>query len=135
MRIFNQSSFKILENALDAATLRQQVISNNVANVDTPHFKRSEVRFEELLKQEIQSRTMEGYRTHERHIEINAPGTQSIKPKVVQDHSTQQNNNRNNVDIDFEMARLAQNQLVHQALVDRMNGRFSSLRTVIGGGQ
>ena len=48
-QIMNSSNFDYLSRGLEAANLRHEVISNNIANVNTPHFKRSAVNFEDLL--------------------------------------------------------------------------------------
>ena len=50
---------------------------------------------------------------------------------MVTDHSTTFNHNGNNVDIEYEMALLAQNQLRYNLLIDRTNGYFKNLRTAI----
>ena len=52
-RITSSPVVSVLQNAMGAATLRQKVISNNIANVNTPNFKKSEVMFEDLLSQEL----------------------------------------------------------------------------------
>lgn len=45
------------------------------------------------------------------------------------------NHNGNNVDIDFEMSQMAQNQIYYNALIDRLNGQFNSIKTVLGSGR
>jgi len=67
MFLLNQPSLNLLERSLSASTLRQQVISNNIANVDTPQFKRSDVKFEEMLHSELDGLSVEGYRSDPRH--------------------------------------------------------------------
>ncbi len=132
--MFETRALSLLERSLDAAALRQKVIANNIANVDTPNYKRSDVRFEELLRQELDGKrkSIVGYRTDPRHIPIGRrpAGTASL-PQVVTDHSTTFNHNGNNVDIEYEMALLAQNQLRYNLLIDRTNGYFKNLRTAI----
>jgi flagellar basal-body rod protein FlgB len=110
------------------------VISNNVANVDTPYFKRSDVRFEELLQQELEAQTIEGFRTDPRHIPIGR-STQSVEPQVIRDEYTLMNNNMNNVDIDYEMALMAKNQLRYNVLVQQVNHDLKMYRTALNGGR
>lgn len=50
MGLLNSVSFQRLQGGLDAATKRQSVLANNVANNDTPNFKRSDVSFESFLR-------------------------------------------------------------------------------------
>ena len=52
-QIFNSSNFNYLPRAMTAATIRQEVIADNVANVNTPNFRKSVVTFEDLLAREI----------------------------------------------------------------------------------
>jgi len=118
----NGNQFKLLERSLDAANLRQTVIANNIANADTPYFKRSDVQFEEVLRKAMDGSIskLEGRRTDPRHIHIGISG-QEVKPAIVQDDSTVMNNNLNNVDIDMEMALLAKNQLRYNTIIQQVN--------------
>lgn len=98
----------MIESTLDAASLRQKVIANNIANVDTPNFKRTEVQFEELLQSQMRNEgNLVGVRTHENHIPIGLPKNQMPEPQLQTDQMTSMNNNGNNVDIDYEMTLLA----------------------------
>ncbi|AEI44347.1 flagellar basal body rod protein FlgB [Paenibacillus mucilaginosus] len=132
MNILNKPGFNLLERSLDAAALRQKVIADNVANVDTPNFKRSDVRFEELLQQEMNGGGLVGRRTNAKHIPIGQASSAGT-PQIVQDSQTMMNNNLNNVDIDYEMALMAKNQLRYNVMVQQVNGEIKKLRTAIGG--
>lgn len=135
MQILNGSGMRLLEHSLDAATLRQQVTANNIANVDTPNFKRSEVRFAEYLKSASQTGPrIAGYRTHEKHLPIGLPAHSVPQARVIKDErETMMNNNRNNVDIDYEMSLMAKNQMQYNMLVEQLNHEFKLFRTSIGG--
>jgi len=133
MNVLGGSDMARLKGAIAAAELRQQVIADNIANVDTPGFKRSEVLFEELLASRMGSRPkLEARRTHEKHIPFGRQGS-VVRPKLVTDQSTAMNNNTNNVDIDREMALLAKNQLRYNALIQQLNHEISMLRIGIEG--
>jgi flagellar basal-body rod protein FlgB len=133
MNILNKPAFNQLERSLDASTLRQRVIADNVANVDTPYFKRSEVRFEELLQQEMNGTSFEGYRTDPRHFYIGRPITSSVQPQIVRDNQSTVNNNLNNVDIDSEMSLMAKNQLRYNVMVQQVSSEIKKARTAIAG--
>jgi flagellar basal-body rod protein FlgB len=134
MILLNQPGFNLMERSLDAAALRQKVIANNIANVDTPYFKRSDVQFEDLLQSQMNGMTapIVGKRTNPRHFNI---GNQSseVEPKIVTDENSSINNNLNNVDIDYEMSLLAKNQLRYNVLVQQVNAEFRNMQTAIGG--
>lgn len=136
MGLFQSTSFNLLERSLDATALRQKVIANNIANVDTPNFKRSEVHFEQLLQNEMNTLTtsgFRGYRTHEKHIQIGLPHSSQIEAEVHEVDKSVINNNQNNVDIDAEMSRMAENQLNYNILVQQLNHHLRLTRTAIGG--
>lgn len=132
--LFNSQVFQILEKSLDSSALRQKVISNNIANVNTPKFKRSDVHFEEELAKVLDKKSLKLAGTDEQHIGIKR-GIDKIAPKIIPDQSTTMRTDDNNVDIDAEMVHLAQNQIYYDALVQRINGKFGSLRTVITEGR
>ncbi|MBO8155244.1 MAG: flagellar basal body rod protein FlgB [Bacillaceae bacterium] len=122
-----------LEHYLDYASLKNETISNNIANVDTPNYKAKDVVFKDVFQKAVQSPSVEAKRTHPKHIPFS---TTTYSPfSVVTKTGTSYNHNGNNVDIDKEMVELAKNQIYYQALVDRLNGKFGSLQTVLKGGR
>ncbi len=138
MNLLGGASFQRIESAISAASLRQSVLANNIANVDTPYYKRSDVAFEELLAQAMggqsSTQTLSGKVTNARHIPINGSSMSSLPmPQVITENSTSINNNRNNVDIDKEMALMAENQLRYNLLVQQINHEVKMLRTGIEG--
>jgi flagellar basal-body rod protein FlgB len=133
--LLNSVSFQRLQGGIDAANKRQSVLANNVANVDTPNFKRSDVSFESFLKQQesgIKS-TMSAKVSNSRHIQF---GNNTVVPAAVvnTDKATSMNNNDNNVDVDREMALSAENQLRYSSYVEQVNSQISMMRAVIQGG-
>lgn len=133
-QIFNSSNFNYLPRAMTAASIRQEVIANNVANVNTPNFKKSTVEFEDLLAREIYGEEPDGklklVRTHDKHLPIETLPFHA-EPQIVQDNSTTMRVDKNNVDIDIEMATLAKNQLYYNAVVTEFGGHVSRLKNVI----
>ncbi|WP_429876346.1 flagellar basal body rod protein FlgB [Fictibacillus sp. NRS-1165] len=126
--MFTSPIFQMLERGLDAAALRQETISDNLANINTPNYKAKKVQFQTEL-----DGCLSAYRTSSRHIPFNQSSGQSMT--VARDNSTMMNNNGNNVDLDKEMTDLAKNEILNQALVQRLNGKFNSLQMVIKGGK
>lgn len=135
MDLLTNASVQRLEGALHAASLRQQVLANNIANVDTPYFKRSDVTFEKLLSQAIgpgSGKSLTGRLTDTRHIPIGASAL-PVKPRIVTEGKTAINNNRNNVDIDKEMALVAENQMRYNLYVQQLNHEIKMMRIGIEG--
>lgn len=133
MKIFNQS-FQLLEKALSTATLKQKVISSNIANVDTPNYKSKQVDFHALLNDALNETSMTSYKTNTKHLPFSSENSH-FNPKIKVNNETKYKENGNNVDMDYEMAQLAKNQLWYNAVTDRVNGQIGSLRTVINEGR
>ncbi|MDF2590143.1 MAG: hypothetical protein K0S41_3984 [Anaerocolumna sp.] len=115
----------ILDKAADASWTRNQVITNNIANVDTPNYKRKDVEFQNLLEKE-----MLGEGSLDKKV-ANA-NLNSLTPNVYTDHvSLSYRLDGNNVDIDTETANLAENQIRYYALMDAMTQEFSRIKSVL----
>ncbi|WJH30050.1 MULTISPECIES: flagellar basal body rod protein FlgB [Paenibacillus] len=134
MNLLNDISFKRLQGALDASNTRQQTIADNIANADTPYYKRSDVSFEKILKQQTDGDmpVLKGKVTDSRHFVI-GPSSSVPTPVVTMDHSTSMNNNQNNVDIDKEMSLLAENQLRYNAYIQQVNEQIKMMRVGVEG--
>ncbi|HZG15074.1 MAG TPA: flagellar basal body rod protein FlgB [Candidatus Bathyarchaeia archaeon] len=134
--MINTEQIRMLERSLDAATLRQRTIANNIANMDTPHFKSKQVVFEDLLQQELSGSTpsLQAYRTNSRHI---AFGAQAEGPnaRIVSNPNGIVQNNGNDVDVEYEMNQLAKNQIWYNGLTQMTNGYFTKIRSVLEGGK
>ena|SRR5690625_707712 len=130
MKLFD-STMNTLEHALHFSSKRNTVISNNIANVDTPNYKAQDVVFNDVLHNTLHQQT-QAKRTHPQHLPFSTvnKGYQTITNK-----NTIYTNNLNNVDIDKEMTNLAKNQIYYRSLVDRLNGKFNTLQTVVRGGR
>jgi len=129
--LFNKT-MSLMEKGLDAASLRNSVIANNLANVDTPGFKRSDVLFEEELRKAIsQQGRIKGLVTNEKHIPIGGRSAPEVRPKITVTNETSMRNDGNNVDIDREMAALAKNTILFSVLAQELNGEFQKLRSAI----
>ncbi|MDQ2085900.1 flagellar basal body rod protein FlgB [Herbivorax sp. ANBcel31] len=125
-----------LEKSLDAALLRNEAISQNISNVDTPNYRRKTVAFEEHLRDALGRDTINGTRTDHRHIPIGAKNFDDIEIKIGEDGSNSDMRlDGNNVDIDSEMAQLAKNSIKYDVLAQRLNDDFRRIKTVISEGR
>lgn len=109
--------------AMAGLTARQRTIANNVANVDTPNFKASEVHFEDALKTAISRR-----QTGADQLSLNAA---TVRTSLNSATSTR--GDGNNVDIDREMQVLGETNLTYSALTQVMSSRLGTLRGIITG--
>lgn len=116
--------YNLLKQALDVSALKQETISNNIANVNTPDFKSDKVLFEDYFKNSISKNTLSN--THERHFAVG-----NTLPRVEKNEDTFIQDNGNNVDIDYEMAELSANNLYYDAVVSQLNAQYAMIRSVI----
>lgn len=128
----------LLEKSLDASMVRRRVLSDNIANADVPHFKRSDVSFEEILKRAIHSEKIEKMNavptkfTDERHIEFFKPlDYKEVKPKINIDYLTTMRADGSNVDIEKEVSEATQNQMHYTMVIERFNQNNRILNTVM----
>jgi flagellar basal-body rod protein FlgB len=113
----------VLGVALKGTWKRNEAISGNIANVDTPGYKRKDVAFESLLSEALM--TSSG--------KLDKSELAGIIPKVTTDRSSLSYRlDGNNVDIDSEMSYLAENQLKYNALINQVNYKFNWLKDAMG---
>ena len=131
--IFRKTNIPLLHKGLRAYSMRQKSIADNIANVDTPGFRRSEVTFEEDLKAAFKKKGIGGYVTHENHMPIGGREIEEVKPKYIIPKDPTLASGMSNVDIDKEMAELAKNQIRYQGASILIGNIFSRLRSAIRG--
>lgn len=119
-------ALKLLEGGLDGLSLRNKVLADNIANNDTPNFKRSDVNFESVLQAAIGKDPVLPLKTSlPGHLPGVGTGAGAV---VVQDNSTTIRNDGNNVDIDSEMAKVGENTIHYYSLVQALSSEISILR-------
>ncbi|MDH5656474.1 MAG: flagellar basal body rod protein FlgB [Spirochaetia bacterium] len=130
-------SLKMLEMGLDAAMVRRNVLANNIANVDVPHFKRSEVSFEENIRRAIDSTRREREEPllntiHKEHIAgRKGRDFRRVVPQIHTDYNSSMRNDGNNVDMEDEIAKLNRNQLHYNLMADRAGKKLRHLNSLV----
>jgi flagellar basal-body rod protein FlgB len=128
---------RLFHAALDGLSARQRVISDNVANVDTPDFKASKVTFEGALKQAsgtLKQPTLQMFKVQNA---VDGPENTplTVHPQTVTLSETTRRNDGNNVDIDEEMLDLTNTNISYNALIQATSSRLASLRYVVNDGR
>ena len=119
----------VLKAAADASWTREEVLTNNIANVDTPNYKRQDVDFTTYLRSAL-SRTNGGSSSLKNR--VNNLNYNDIAIKTYTDNSTLSYRlDGNNVDLSTENVELASEQINYNALIDSMNNEFSRFKTVL----
>ncbi len=125
----------ILHRTMDVSMLRHQVSANNIANADTPNFKRSTVNFESELKRALDSEKVKkpkAYLTHPKHIPFDrTQNYREVRPRRVLDYLSQSDNNGNNVNLEEESMLLLQNQLRYNLLTRSVSNQFNRVNIVL----
>ncbi|MDR1615715.1 MAG: flagellar basal body rod protein FlgB [Syntrophomonadaceae bacterium] len=137
--IFSNQVNTILKLGMDAASMRNEVIADNIANAETPGFKKSEVDFEQRLQGIINKNYSDKTSlllniTNTRHMQIN-DGNQlaMFQPRIRAVDGTSSRNDGNNVDIDVEMANNTKNNTFYEAVNRSMTNEIKILRLAITG--
>jgi len=120
----------ILHRTMDSELLRRNVISDNIANADTPHFKRSVVNFESELKRALRP---------EREMSMSVKLSWSKQPADYKDvratreldYLTSSDNNGNNVELEQEMMLAVQNQMRYSLMTQAVNSQFQRMNSVL----
>ena len=127
-RILGTETFLTAQGALDGLSARHAALSDNIANVNTPGYKRKTVPFEEALERAV----------HDAISPCTGAACGPVKPfspPVVRETDSSARADGNNVDIEREMVLLAENTLRYETLTQYVGGFFSGLKMVINSGK
>ena len=115
------SYINVLDRAADASWTRETVIGNNIANVDTPGYKRQDVAFEDVLKRELKSSKYDTLQKAVDNVSLNKLEGRTYSYRL----------DGNNVDIDTENVELASEQLRYQTLTSAVSNEFTRMNTAM----
>ncbi len=117
-----EDGFRILERFLHAANVRHGVIASNIANVDTPGYRAKDIKFEQILDSEIKIK-----KTSPKHMDngsFNRSGDISIE-------TTQQWADKNNVEMDMEVAKMTENAILFQAGISMLSTKIKMFKAAL----
>lgn len=118
------NSFYLLENLIHFTNKRHKVIASNIANIDTPDFRAKDLRFSKVLDKELLALTD----THDRHI-------RSESEKFNKNTTTLESNliwaDRNNVELDIEIAKMTENALLGEASIKLLSTRMRMFKDAV----
>ena len=125
-----------LKKALDLRSQRHKHIASNVANVDTPGYKSKNITFEGQMGEILESEKgtdMKMKRTDTKHFPVGSGKIEKLKSELVTDDSPG-GLDGNNVDMDKEMAELAKNSLLYNAVTQLIGEKFERIKYAIDQG-
>ena len=116
--MFEVNLSNVMEKSLDSLWLKQNVISNNIANVDTPGYKSQKVEFEDLLSKAV----------------ANSSDTKDVDvpdAEIITNNNTSVREDGNNVDIDTENLELYRTQIQYEYMVQKLSDQYSNIKIAI----
>ena len=120
--LFRQTNYEASKKLLDATVLRHEAIASNIANIETPGYKRVDLAptFAAELRRAVADRSVSQIT--------------NLQPRLEMDKTTTASNrDGNNVRLETELLQLQQNTLSHALEVQFISGSLSKLRTAISG--
>jgi flagellar basal-body rod protein FlgB len=107
----------LLQAGIKAEGLRQEAISSNIANMETPGYQRIDVRFEELVAEALK--------------QSSAVDSSEIEPESYEPHTTLVKSNGNDVNLETEIGDMVKNSLTHTAYVRLLHQKFAQIQEAI----
>lgn len=131
--MFSANAFdyiNVLDKAADASWLRETAITNNLANIDTPGYKRLDVDFQSVLEKEL---GMTKYASLDQKMRRLNGNLSKLNVSTYTDSSNYSYRlDGNNVDVDTENVELASEQIRYEALTSSINSQFSCMKAAMG---
>jgi flagellar basal-body rod protein FlgB len=134
----------LLRQATAFAARRHELLAQNVANAETPGFQARDLAFDRELTLAQRVRALPWYRSASSDQDVGGPSQSRVAPpstvdsldvdvRMVESPDARMRPDGNNVDIDRQMARVAQNTLYHNVVVQLLTSRFNALKSAING--
>jgi flagellar basal-body rod protein FlgB len=131
--LFARTSIPLVAKSLDACTLRGRAIANNLANAVTPGYQRIEVAFEDRLKKALDEKQVSGTTDHPDHMQMGRLDLDKLQPVAYRSQDPILPGEINNVDVDLESAKLAENQILYMFGIKFIQERKADISSAIAG--
>ena len=124
-------TFQALERAIGISQKRHAVVASNISNIDTPGYKPKDIDFKAALNRVLESgQELDLARTHPGHIELERSAAAGVE--IIEEKGEW--NGYNWLNIDREMTKLTQNNLIYRTSVETLLRKMAILREVISQG-
>ena len=121
-----------LATSLNFRQIRQELISSNIANAETPGYKAKRITFEDALARALDVDGQENLNANNvRHYNVGSGGFASLKPDIYEEVNGIVRDDGNNVDRDGEMAKMAENKILYDASVQLLNKKMGLMKYAI----
>lgn len=122
-----------LSHALDYRSAKHSVISSNLANIDTPGYQPQELTFDQELRRAVDKEGVSLRKTDEKHFPQSGRDPFSGKGSHTLETQQAQWDESNQLNIDKEMAKMVQNNLLYEASAKLLAKKFEGLKAAIEG--
>ena len=123
---------RALSSSLNMRQLRNNVISSNIANAETPGYQAKKVDFENALARALSVEDLGGLKGQEPGHYPTGPGALSrVRADVYENPDVEVNNDGNTVNVEAEMTALAENSVMYKAAVQMINKKMAALRYAV----
>ncbi|OIQ16833.1 MAG: flagellar basal-body rod protein FlgB [Bacteriovorax sp. MedPE-SWde] len=131
MRI-EDKTLKALAASLNLRQIRQEILSANIANADTPGYKTKRVDFESALQRALDVDGNMGMMTSDsKHFDVGSGAFDNLQPEIYDDPNGVVSEDGNTVDRDAELAKMAENRILFDASVKLMNKKLGMTKYVL----
>lgn len=125
-------TLQAMTTALNFREMRQKLISSNIANANTPGFKAKKIDFEEALARALDvDGQMQMNANDGRHFNVGNGGFNNLEPEIYDNPNGVVSENGNTVDVEAEMAVMAENKLMYDSLVQLINKKMGIMKYAI----
>jgi len=133
-QLTNNRYLSMLTKSVDNTAYRHKLLVNNVANVNTPSYKRRDVAdFQKALREAEGKTSFRASTQNPRHIQFGSLSFEELRPRSIKLEQTSYRNDKSSVDVDLEMAEMSKNGLRYQAYTQKLNGYFRSYKELLQG--
>ncbi len=130
-QIFDKTT-SALSTSLNMRLMKQNMISGNIANAETPGYHARKLDFEEALARALDIDGMRGMSTTSgEHFALGAGGVGKVRPEIYENPEGAINNDGNSVDLEKEMSSLTENSIMYKAALQLINKKLAALRYAI----
>jgi flagellar basal-body rod protein FlgB len=128
------STMKLLQKVLDLRSKNQEVIGSNIANAETPGYAAQSFSFEEQLKGALSENGLRPVATQPNHFPLTPTSLEQVSGIVTAKKDTAGLGDQNTVNVDQEMLKLSENEILYETAVTMFNKKLSQIKYAVNGG-
>lgn len=128
------TTMNLLQKVLDLRSKNQEIIGSNIANAETPGYAAQSFSFEDQLQSALAGKSSQSVTTQPNHIPLSAVNLEQVTGKLSSNRDATEIGDKNSVNVDQEMVKLSQNEILYETAVSMLNKKISMLKYAANGG-